>query len=226
MVPLDLVIWQLSDSAFPAGGFTHSSGLEASVQHGHVRTIADVERTTAQVIRQAGRGSLPLVRAAHQVPDRLPWLDALADAFLNHPISNRASRAQGLALVGSAVQIFAGTGHTGGLRILADRVQARRLFGHHAPIFGAVFAALSVDVETASRLFLFQSARSVASAAVRLGVAGAFDAQRVLAGTGRDIAETLEACRGLAPDDIAQTAPLLDLAQSTQDRLYSRLFQS
>ena len=40
-------------------------------------------------------------------------------------------------------------------------------------------------------------------------------------------AETrLLACEELTLEDIAQTAPLLDLWQGTQDRLYSRLFQS
>src|SRR5437764_980339 len=33
----DFTIWQLIDSAFPTGGFAHSSGLEAAWQHGEVR---------------------------------------------------------------------------------------------------------------------------------------------------------------------------------------------
>ena len=37
---------------------------------------------------------------------------------------------------------------------------------------------------------------------------------------------TLETCAGLAPEEICQTAPIVDLLQGAHDRLYSRLFQS
>jgi len=39
-------------------------------------------------------------------------------------------------------------------------------------------------------------------------------------------AEVVARCEHLSVDDLAQTAPLLDLWQGAQDRLYSRLFQS
>src|SRR5262245_26690458 len=88
---IDFLVLQLADSAFPSAAFTHSSGLEAAVRHGQVRTAADVHRTAVEVVRQAGRGALPLVIAAHRQPVRLAALDALADLSLNHPVSNRAS---------------------------------------------------------------------------------------------------------------------------------------
>ena len=40
------------------------------------------------------------------------------------------------------------------------------------------------------------------------------------------IEQVLNACASLTLDQVAQTAPLLDLWQGAQDRLYSRLFQS
>jgi urease accessory protein len=222
----DLLVLQLADSAFPAAGFTHSSGLEAAVRHGHVCTAADVSRVAVQVIRQAGRGSLPLVAAAHQEPARLPALDALADLSLNHPVSNRASRAQGRALAGSATRIFATARRHADLQALADRTREGALFGHQAPIFGAVLAYLGVGLETTLHLFLYQSGRSVTTAAVRLGVVGGFVAQQVQVSLAVEIGATIDACAAIAPADVAQTAPLLDLVQSTHDRIYSRLFQS
>ena len=38
--------------------------------------------------------------------------------------------------------------------------------------------------------------------------------------------DVLIRCRNLKVEDIAQTAPLLEIWQGAQDRLYSRLFQS
>ena len=70
------------------------------------------------------------------------------------------------------------------------------------------------------------AARGVSSAAVRLGIIGAYEAQAIQADLAPHIDTIVQRCGALAPHDIAQTAPLLDLFQSTHDRLYSRLFQS
>jgi urease accessory protein len=97
---------------------------------------------------------------------------------------------------------------------------------HHAPLFGAALRALDVSLPDAQRLFLFLSLRGVISAAVRLGLAGTHEAQALQAALAPAVDEVLAACRDLGPEQIAQTAPLLDLFAATHDRLYSRLFQS
>ena len=216
------LIWQLVDSGFPAGGFAHSGGLEAAAQHGEVTKVDDVKRTALTAVRQAGRLMLPIVLSAHRSPDDIASLDAVADLLLNQPVSNRASRAQGLAFLSSVARIFPNAA----VQKLAGAVSATGQGGHHAPIFGAVLSCLGVDADTAGRLFLYQAGRTVTSAGVRLGLLGVFDAQRLQPGLSREIEATLVSCRGLGPSDAAQTAPLLDLFQSTHDRLYSRLFQS
>ena len=217
-----LLLLQLSDSAFPGGGFTHSGGLEAAVHHGEARTPEDVDRIARMAVRQAGCGALPFLIAAHRDRADLPRLDARIDLFLNQPVSNRASRAQGLALLNTAAQVFTGPA----VRRLAEGVAANRLHGHHAPIFGALLGGLSLDADAAGRLFLYQSARGVISSAVRMGVIGMFDGQRIQCAIGDEITRTLDECRDRPVEDATQTAPVLDLYQSTHDRLYSRLFQS
>jgi urease accessory protein len=99
-------------------------------------------------------------------------------------------------------------------------------FAHYAPIFGAVFHALDIDLTETQRAFLFMSVRGVTTAAVRLGLIGAYEAQAVQTELASHVERTIDRCGSLAPSEIAQTAPLLDLCQSTHDRLYSRLFQS
>jgi urease accessory protein len=220
VVPLR--VWQLVDSAFPAGGFIHSGGVEAAVQHGEVLTSADLGRIAVAAVRQAGWGGLPYVGAPYRAPDDLALFDGHADRFLNQPVSNRASRAQGAALLNAAHRIFPDAP----LASIAELVRRHQLKCHHAPIFGAVLRALEVDLDVAMRLFLYQSVRTVVSAGMRLGIVGAFDGQRVQAELAGEIDRTFEHCRGLALEDVAQTAPMLDLYQSTHDRLYSRLFQS
>jgi len=89
-----------------------------------------------------------------------------------------------------------------------------------------VAAFLGLGLETGARMFLFMHLRGLCSAAVRLGITGPLQAQalqhRISAAGERIWAECLE----LAPEQAAQTAPLLEVWQGSQDRLYSRLFQS
>ncbi len=218
---MSLLIWQLIDSGFPSGGFAHSGGLEASTQHGWV-TSDTVRAFARQALAQAGRAALPLVTAAHQRPDDLVTLDELSDVFLSNPVANRASRAQGRALLASVTRSFP---HIS-MASLEAQVHHHRLAGHHAPMFGAIFNALSIPLVDTQRAFLFTCLRSTASAAVRLGLIGGYEAQEIQASLAGDIDEVIRRCGGLGPRDIAQTAPLVDLFQSTHDRLYSRLFQS
>jgi urease accessory protein len=218
---MNLLLWQLIDSGFPSGGFAHSGGLEASTQHGWV-TSDTVRAFARQALAQAGRAALPLVTAAHQRPDDLVTLDELSDVFLSNPVANRASRAQGRALLASVTRSFP---HIS-MAPLEAQVHQHRLAGHHAPLFGAIFNTLSIPLVDTQRACLFTCLRSTTSAAVRLGLIGSYEAQEIQASLAGDIDEVIRRCGGLGPRDIAQTAPLVDLFQSTHDRLYSRLFQS
>jgi urease accessory protein len=73
---------------------------------------------------------------------------------------------------------------------------------------------------------LYGTARGVLTAAVRLGIAGSYEAQRLQHACAPELEAVAARCQALTPEDLAQTAPLIDLWQSAHDRLYSRLFQS
>jgi urease accessory protein len=213
-------VWQLADSAFPAGGFAHSGGLEAAWQAGEIPDGASLRQFLRDSIGQAGRAALPLVNAAYEEPQRLASLDAFCDAFLSNAVANRASRVQGRAFVVACVR----TWPLDALRDLEQRAAA--LCGHLAPLFGASTRALACPKPEAQNLFLHLTARGVVSAAVRLGIIGPYAAQHMQADCVVDFERVLSRCSRLTEDDIAQTAPLIDVVQGTHDRLYSRLFQS
>jgi urease accessory protein len=212
--------WQLIDSAFPSGGFAHSAGLEAAWQSGEVPTESALDQFVRDVLWQAGHSILPLVSDAHRAPDRLEELDALCDAFLTNAVANRASRAQGRAFLGACARIWPS-------RDLAS-IEARThvLPRHCAPISGAVLRALSVPLDAAQEIVLFVTCRSILAAAIRLGIVGPYRAQRMQYECGGHLVDVLRRCRALRSEQLTQTAPLLDMYQSTHDRLYSRLFQS
>jgi urease accessory protein len=218
---MDFLLWQLADSGFPAGGFAHSGGLEASLQHGEVTTSDELWAFVCDVLVQAGHGALPLLTAAHAGED-LGELDALCDAFLNNPVANRASRAQGQALLSTCGRSFP--------RIVTAALQKsigrRAPCAHHAPIGGVLLRTLGIDRLQAQRLVLYLTSRGVVSAAVRLGVIGSYEGIRLQTAMAPEIDRLIERCGHLSPLDITQTAPVVDICQTTHDRLYSRLFQS
>jgi len=215
------LVWQLVDSAFPAGGFAHSCGLEAAWQQGEV-DAASLPSFVRDGIVQAGHSGLPFVMAAFDDPQSLALFDERCDAFLRNPVANRASGVQGRAWMGAIERAF----QRDEVRALAGAVRARPGHRHFAPIFGATLSALGVGRDDAARLFLFGTTRGLLSAAVRLGITGTNDAQRILSERAEDLNRTLERCGDLPIDDAAQTSPLIDLWHASHDRLYSRLFQS
>jgi urease accessory protein len=214
------LVWQLVDSAFPSGGFAHSGGLEAACQAGETVSDGELRQFVVDTLWQTGHAVLPLVASAHRDVARFEALDALCDAFLTNAVTNRASRAQGRALLAAAVRIWPSE-DMGRL----DRA-VRRGSGHLAPAFGAVSRILGIPLETAQDLALFIAGRGVLAAAVRLGIVGPYRAQRLQHEITAEARGVRERCAALTEEDLAQTAPILDVLQSAHDRLYSRLFQS
>lgn len=212
--------WQVVDSAFPTGAFAHSWGLEAAWHQGEVDDPDALRAFLKASIQQAGFTTLPLLNAAYQNPDDLEGLDRLADAFLLNPVANRASRVQGRTLTATAARVWPSD------EIAALRRRAEATDAHIAPLSGAVFRAIGLSLSTAQKVVLYGTARGVLTAAVRLGIAGSYEAQRLQHGCAPWLDAIAARCGTLMPVDLAQTAPIVDLLQSAHDRLYSRLFQS
>ncbi len=211
------LIWQLADSAFPSGGFAHSAGLEAAWHHGEINGRVDLTGFLESSLSQFAHASLPFFKAAHANPGRLVEFDLQCDAFISNHVANRASRLQGRAFHGSAKRIF--SGDLSGLPALPP-------CGHFAPVFGAVTDALGLGLGDGAEIFCFQHLRGLIAAAVRLGIVGPMEGQTMQHRLGNSARAIFAECGAIEIGEAAQTAPLIEMWQGAQDRLYSRLFQS
>jgi len=220
----DWLCWQLLDSAFPAGGFSHSGGLEAVWRQGLLadETGDGLTGFLGLSLRQAARSWVPMALTVHTNMDQHQEVDQVCQAFLSNHVARQASRQQGLSFLRAGLEAF-------GSPLLSEmdsRVRDQAIVGHYAPVFGGVCLALGLGRQRCAELVLFLELRTQLSAAVRLGVTGPMAAQRVQASLASTVAECAEVGLGTELDQIQQITPMLELAQMNQDRLYTRLFQS
>ena len=207
------LLWQFADSGFPTGGFAHSAGLEAAWQQGEVRSSYELREWLSTSLQQIAHAALPFVNVAHSEPERLVEFDRLCDAFTSNHVANRASRLQGKALLLAVERVF-------------KSAIATPPFAHLAPVFGRVTRSLSISHRDAVRLYVFMHLRGAVAAAVRLNIVGPMEGQVIQFQLSKQAETVGERGVCLTLDDLAQTAPLMEIWQGAQDRLYSRLFQS
>jgi urease accessory protein len=216
-------VWQLADSAFPSGGFAHSGGLEAAAQLGEVAGAEAVERFATAALWQAGTVGLPLVRAAFRDPGDAAALDARCETALAGHVTRRASRTQGRAWLATCAHSFAGPP---GIDRLAEAARTRAIGGHLAVVLGATLRALDVGETETLRLWLFLTTRGVLSAAVRLGLVGPHEAQRMQDRLGPVGEAVLAACATRGVDELAHSSPVAEVLANLHDALPARMFQS
>jgi urease accessory protein len=215
-------VLQIADSGFPIGGFAHSSGFEAAFHFGEVGTAARLDDYLRAHLLNVANASLPFVAAAYDGTGDVWALDALLDAQLTNHVANRASRTQGRALLSTCARVF----DEPPIAALAIRAASRDVAAHLAPVFGAVLAALSVARHDALALHMLLALRGVASAAVRLGVVGPHEAQRLQSRHAATLDALIAECAEIGPGEAAMAAPLLEIYGAMHDQLYARLFQS
>ncbi|KAL4738666.1 hypothetical protein BDV11DRAFT_215741 [Aspergillus similis] len=244
----------LSDSALPLGSFAYSNGLESYIAHQKplprtTTPVASFHRFLRLSLASMGSISLPYVLAAYRDPTELEMLDNDLDASTPCPVAQRASIAQGRALLGVWERAFRSTyaprnwncqvrdpGVQSGIKAVADFSEALKCSmdddlgakGHFAPLWGAVCLAMGLDARQTAYVFMLNHAKAVLSAAVRASVMGPYQAQSVLASKDLQnmITERIDRDWHTAVEDAGQVVPPLDFWVGRHELLYSRIFNS
>jgi urease accessory protein len=243
----------LSDSALPLGSFAYSSGLESYIAHNKplpptVTPTASFHRFLKLSIASMASTSLPYVLAAYRRPHELETLDNDLDASTPCVVAQRASVAQGRALIGVWERAFRGTyasdpflagptatkavktieAFSDALKMSSDDADSLGPKGHFAPLWGVVCLAMGMDARQTAYVFMLNHAKAVLSAAVRASVMGPYQAQGVLASKSLQDMITARIDRewDTPVEEAGQVVPSLDLWMGRHELLYSRIFNS
>lgn len=213
---MNLRLLQLADSAFPAGAYAFSDGLETLTTRGEVRGAADLTAfLRGQLAHGWGVQDAPACALAWEAEaGALRDLDALLDDLKLVEGPRRASLRVGANLRRAARALWPAE---------EDALPPTR---HHATTFGALAGALGATREAAVTAYVSAWLLGRATSATRLMRLGGLEAQRCAAACEPQALACIGAALRAVPKDLGGFSPLLDLAASEQPELESRLFQT
>jgi urease accessory protein len=217
---------QVSDSAFPTGGYAHSYGFEQVVRFGLVRDASSMalyleEHLWPMLISF----ELPVVRFAQEaaMKENLPALlelDACVDATKSARELREASRATGR----QRLRAFCTAVPSSILDAFGRCVEDDSAKAHHAVIYGIGLASLPQPALLTS--WAYQGLNAVCLSAPKLLRMGQDAAQRVLTGSLERMEERVARSLAISREELGWFDPLMELASMQHEIAYERLFIS
>jgi urease accessory protein len=218
---LPLMVWL--SPAFPVGAFAYSHGLEWAHETGDVADAASLEGWLSDLLAYgAVRNDAILFAAAYRGAGDGPALAEVAELAL--VLAGSEERRLETATQGDAfAAVIARSWPCGAIDLLKE--------AWHGPLtypvaVAAAAAGHGIPLLEALEAFILGFVANLVSAAVRLGVIGQTDGQRVIAALVPQVRELAALARDGGLDDLGTCAFRSDLAALAHETQYTRLFRS
>jgi urease accessory protein len=217
-----LAMLQHGDSFFPSGAVSFSWGIEALGADGKISKADDVARFVRQQLKgRWATSDRPVLCAAHAAGgdlDSVLTADRLMEANSLAEEQREGSKRMGAALLNIHARL-----ETRGAKDYQTRLRAGKAPGHVTAVQGFLWQALGLDADSACHMAAHGLAVNLLGAALRLGIIGHVDSQRILAGLHATIEDILSAPP--APlHELHAYAPAADIAMMRHETQDSRLF--
>ncbi|MCC2112527.1 MAG: urease accessory protein UreF [Hyphomicrobiales bacterium] len=216
--PVELLIWL--SPAFPIGSFAYSQGLETAVADGLVIDAATLEAWLAALTRHGALGNdLVILSLAYRAATDAERDEIAELAAALQPSAERYFEAvtQGEAFVTAYREAWS----RGGRIVLG--------VGLRPTLAVAVGLAARVSaIDLAATLLAYGAAfhGNLVSAAVRLGIVGQYDSQRVLAALIPELRRRAAGAIAATRDDLGSACFAADLAAMLHETQTTRLFRT
>jgi urease accessory protein len=228
---MNLRLLQMSDSALPIGGYTHSWGLETAIARGIVRDAQTLENWSRAWLCHALAPFEGVIVSSTARSTRAGDHDSafraneLMTATVAPPSIRMASLEMGDQLMGLA-STWEWSRHELGSYVESSNRPVGWQGWNHAVVFGLLGATAGATPEDTLLAFLHQAVNGVVTAGVRAVPVGHTHGQQILAylhdEIRRMVAEYGEADMTLA----GSGCPYYEVLCDEQSRLYARLFRS
>jgi urease accessory protein len=210
--------------AFPIGAFSYSHGLEATTESGAVRDRTTLQAWIAAIVAHgSGRIDADILRDSHHAADA-GHLAALALAN-RRGLAYRATAELALETTAQG-EAFLMTLRAAWPDDFLEAWAKKREDVCYAAAIGAAAARAGILLGDALTGFLQAMAGNLVSAALRLGVIGQTDGQRILAALEPVVIEAAANAIARDPADFGAAAFAVDLASMAHETQYTRLFRS
>lgn len=224
-----LATLQLADSAFPAGLYAFSHGLETAVQERGIRTAGDLEDfLIAWLGWQVGPGDAVIVGAAQRATAAhdlvtLLAIDARCAATKLAREAREASQKSGRRLLATATLLVSPPGTLHAYNAGVERGKAP---GTHAAAFGAAGAAVGVPAGVAILAELHSATTTCLGAALRLLRIDHQQTQGILRRLAPRLVTIADAAEHADWQQLRPTSPLAEICQMRHEEAQVRLFMS
>lgn len=228
-----LVVWHLTDSALPTGGFAHSAGLETYVQAEEVHNPDTYGEWLHGYLRQASFNDALAVKLAVQLhssstsdEEKLELLKQL-DTMLHAAQTPKQVRTS-MNSMGKRMSRVAAIVAPEDLLVTEyeKAITERTMHGNPGIAAGLALAASGVGEREAVDAYLMQLANSMTQNAIRAIPLGQDAGQRVLVGAYSTIERAGDMTMEHTLADLGAVAPRLEVAQMQHEALRSRMFMS
>lgn len=228
---MNLRLLQISDSALPIGGFTHSWGLETAIDRRQARDAATLESWCRIWLRHSYAPMEGVIAAcccraaAANDWQTIHRANQILSASISPPSIRAASREMGEQLLN-----LASTWEWSGRRVSeferhTPNGQNWRVW-NHAVIFGMMGSNAGASTVETLKCFLHQGVVGVVNAGVRAIPVGHTHGQQILAYLHDEIEELAGLHARAELESAGSGSPYYEIICHEQTQLYSRLFRS
>jgi urease accessory protein len=213
---------QYGDSFFPSGVISFSWGLETLRAGGYVKTAKDVEHfIEGQLRHRWATADRPALTGAHDHASNLEVvadIDGALEALALPREMREGSRRTGRTLL--SVHQKLGTPGAEAYRAL---VTSGRAFAHAPVVQGLVLAGVGLDSETSAAVVAHGTVVALSGAALRMGLLGHLDSQKILIRL-RAVIEEIHSAPPSPLSELRAYVPAAEIAMMRHETGDARLF--